>query len=50
MFRNMKCWETLENDKNGSEADYIGFTVFGKEIIWRYLFTEDKEKCTRKNI
>lgn len=48
MFRNMKCWEDLKSDMNGSEAACHGLTVFGKEIIWCYLFTEDNENCLLK--
>ncbi len=33
---------------NGSEAACHGLTVFGKEIIWCYLFTEDNENCLLK--
>ena len=33
---------------NGSEAACHGLTVFGKEIIWCYLFIEDNENCLLK--
>jgi hypothetical protein len=33
----------MRSNVNGDDAAFRGLTVFGKEIIWRYLFNEDNE-------